>query len=280
MQKNANGDSFTVLRDSSPVRGDALGPKKKGCFASLCSCLSKPDLAKSEENVTDDYGPNRARPHLIAEVGLNPSTPASRKPSAQPFDVGNGNDGKNGTKYHEDAQNGQRHTAPAEQWDSKGHFSEGESAKPLFDTGTRASGRPATPRLSDSQSFQPKILPLVPSEGSGRRDSQEISVLDRLTRPESPAHLATTQESTQDLAGVNRRAQTTPRVTHLESGFALPPVPFVFRKGVGVMIWWAQEECNVCALARSMFVRSREISFAYKHRQCLHRLVGGANTAR
>lgn len=69
-------EGFTVLRDATPPEfsqrrtrrsGGAAG---RGCFAGLCKCLGPTE---------EEYGANKTRPHVIAQVGVNTSAPSSPK---------------------------------------------------------------------------------------------------------------------------------------------------------------------------------------------------------
>jgi len=58
--------------------GEGEASKKRGCFSGLCRCLNKPDQLASPDGESGVYGPNKARPHVIAQVGFN-QTPATLK---------------------------------------------------------------------------------------------------------------------------------------------------------------------------------------------------------
>jgi len=60
--------------------GKGEASKTRGCFSGLRRCLNKPDQLASPDGESAVYGPNKARPHVIAQVGFN-QTPATPKPA-------------------------------------------------------------------------------------------------------------------------------------------------------------------------------------------------------
>ena len=201
MPEEMNEQSFTVLRDATPPeppqRRQSRGGTGRGCFAGFCKCLGRPQ---------EDYGVNKARPHVIAQVGVNASALSS------PKSVHGANGGTNGSAFTEAGMQGPQEVVPAmprRQATPLPPQREGMSSQQLEGSGIRTAGVAINGKavvLKESRLMQPsadpaiKPLPQLPPKPA-----------------EAPPPNRESDVRTDGALILGSPGTATPRVTHLQS---------------------------------------------------------------
>lgn len=210
MPKDMNEESFTVLRDATPPelsqRRQGRVGAGKGCFAGLCKCLSQQE---------EDYGSNKAQPHVIAQVGVNAIALSSPKP-AHGVNGGTNGSGLGDTKT-QDSQGlssarplaSEARQAPPSLHEETGLASSSQGIRTDNSVLMGESNLLEGSRSSVANGATVKALPQVPDSPQKPREPppQNLIASDSDTRT-TGAHLFGTSGA------------ATPRVTHLQSASA------------------------------------------------------------
>jgi len=213
--EQSEAEGFTVLRDATPPefaqrRARRSSGAGRGCFAGLCKCLGPTE---------EEYGVNKARPHVIAQVGVNTSAPSSPKLVHGAANGASGGGAANGSaasavepqslqgpvpgaQIAANVQAQQMPLPPLQTGLPKMHTgSPGEGAEHSARNGETGVQGASAPPIQAPAEAAGRRLPQLPPRPDSRRESDQQPL-------HSDAHLA---------LAFGTQGTATPRVTHLQS---------------------------------------------------------------